>query len=69
MKIFDHMFNYSLSYYFLKTEFVMNLGMNKGGGGEVCTLIGNKIQYQILPWHFGLVFIVTNLILFVNSHI
>ena len=36
-------------------------------GGEVCTLIGNEIQYQILPWPFGLVFIVINLILFVSS--
>ena len=36
-------------------------------GGGSC--IGKKIQYQILPWHFELVFIVINPILFVNSHI
>ncbi len=48
----------------------MRLGPKKGaskGGGEVCTLIGNEIQYQILPWTCGLVFIVINLIPFASS--
>ena len=38
----------------------------KGGGG-VCTLIGNEIQYQILGGTCGLVLIVIELILFVKS--
>ena len=37
------------------------------GGGEVCTLIGNVIQYKILGETCWLVFIVINLILFVKS--
>ena len=37
------------------------------GGGEVCTLIGNEIQYQSLGGYCGLVFKVINLILFVDS--
>ena len=36
-------------------------------GGEVCTVIGNEIQYKSLGGPCGLVFIVINLILFVNS--